>query len=265
METALFVGLCVVLVAMFYGIERKIMSYVDKVDSRVAAISLNLCNPKTRGAWGEEIAKNCLDKIGLKEGIDYHVQKTTEDGKRPDFSLVVTPDLFCNMDSKFPLTNYTGLCSAKTEEEKQRYKALFLKDVKDRVKEVASKGYIDLKSGTTDFAICFIPNEQIVEFITSEDPEFLDHCISHKVVICTPWTLYSIISLFKLVNKLAFLSKNASDIIKNINQFQKEWEAYKVAETATLKKVESAYAELDTLKGVRTRQLDKSFKKLGLS
>lgn len=234
--------------------------YVFKVNSKVDRISENLCNPKTRGAWGETTAKNCLDKIGLTEDIDYFCQKTTEDGKRPDFTIKVTDTIVCNMDSKFPLTNYLEYVDKQTEESKEQ----FFKDVKARLKEVASKGYIDPSNNTTDFAICFIPNEQLIEFITEHDSSIVEYAVAHKIVICTPWTLYSIISLFKQVNSTLKLLNDQSEIVKNILQFKKEWEAYKTSQLATFKKIESVYSEFDSLNGVRSRQLDKSFKKLGI-
>jgi len=256
----------------FYLAYRDIKSYLNKVTSRVDLISSNLANPKTRGAWGEEIARNCLDKIGLKEGIDYFEQKTTEEGKRPDFTFNVLPGLVCNMDSKFPLTNYLRFCESQEENRKrgggtiqmEGHKIAFLKDVKDRIKEVSSKGYIDPLNGTTDFAICFIPNEQLLEFITSEDATFLDFCIEKKVVLCSPWTLYSLISLFSVVRRTTQLSENSAEIVKQINNFKKQWNEFKGAAGAVHKKMESVYSELDNLDGVRTRQLDNSFKKLGI-
>lgn len=261
----------------FYLAYRDIKSYLNKVTSRVDLISSNLANPKTRGAWGEEIARNCLDKIGLKEGIDYFEQKTTEDGKRPDFTFNVLPGLVCNMDSKFPLTNFLRFCEAEEvnkrlgkvsrnsgQSEALAYKQAFLKDVKDRIKEVSSKGYIDPLNGTTDFAICFIPNEQLIEFITTEEVGFADFCIEKKVVLCSPWTLYSLISLFGVVRRTTQLSDNSVEIVKQINNFKKQWNEFKGAAGAVHKKMESVYSELDNLDGVRTRQLDNSFKKLGI-
>jgi len=50
----------------------------------------------------------------------------------------------------------------------------FLQDVKARVKEVTSKDYIDPEENTVDYALLFIPNEQIYVFINEMDRTIID-------------------------------------------------------------------------------------------
>ena len=57
------------------------------------------------------------------------------------------------MDVKFPLNHYENYVNAESESEKELKKA-FIKDVRNRIKEVSDRSYIDPKGGTVDY-VCF--------------------------------------------------------------------------------------------------------------
>lgn len=232
------------------------------VSKHVSDLSTHLANPKTRGMWGERIALDVIKLIGLQEGIHYSVQETNAEGKRPDFSFKLLPSAtICNMDSKFPLTNYLGFVQAKSALERADFQDRFLKDVKARIREVGRKSYIDPQAGTTDFAIVFIPNEQILNFVIENDPTFIDFCLSLKVVVCSPWSLYSTLSMLYQASEAFTLAKDEHKAVAEIRQFQKEWINLKEELTKLHKTLETTVSQSETVVGVRSRQMERALNK----
>ncbi len=230
---------------------RDIKIYLDKLNS-------NLCNPISRGALGEGIAEGIIRHIGLKEGVHYKKQDSGLDGRRPDFVFMLGK-LNLNMDSKFPLTNYLNYINVEDELLKKDYLGKFLKDVKNRIKEITGKEYISVSEGTTDFAIVFIPNEHLFGFILDHDAGLLDYCYKNKIVLCSPNNLYMILSiLYQLFGILDFDKfYNAKHL--EFEKFMKEWNNYSAEAEKLDKKVEDVVDIVGRLSGIRTKSLERSF------
>lgn len=250
------------LTVLIYKSLDKNHQHLLSVSKHISDLSTHLANPKTRGMWGERIALDVIKLIGLQEGIHYSVQETNAEGKRPDFTFHLLPSsTVCNMDSKFPLTNYLGFVQSTNPVEMADFKERFLKDVKARIREVGRKSYIDPQAGTTDFAIVFIPNEQILNFVIENDPTFIDFCLSLKVVVCSPWSLYSTLSMLYQASDAFALAKAEHKVVAEIRQFQKEWINLKDELSKLHKSLESTVSQSETVVGVRSRQLDRSLNK----
>lgn len=232
---------------------------IESISKDINSLASHLSNPKTRGMWGERIAEDIVKAVGMIEGVHYFVQKTNDEGKRPDFTFKLLPsETVCNMDSKFPLTNYIEYVNTGNKE----YLDKFLKDVRARVREASKKSYIDPQGGTVDFAIVFIPNEQVFNFIIEHDKEFMDYCLGLKIVVCSPWSLYGVLSMLFKASEAFVLSKEAYKTIAEIKQFSKEWENLKGALNETHKQLENALSASDHTCGTRSRQLDRALNKI---
>ena len=101
-----------------------------------------------------------------------------------------------HMDVKFPFDNYVRALEAVTDAERDAFEARFLADVKQRVREITTRSYIDADA-TVDHVLLFIPNEAIFAFVHEHDPGLLDHAISQKVVICSPSTLFAVLAVVR--------------------------------------------------------------------
>ena len=99
------------------------------------------------------------------------------------------------MDVKFPLTHYENYISAESNQEEESEKKAFLTDVRNHVNEVSKRGYIDPKGSTVDYVLLFIPNEGIYAFLNQEDHTLIDFSLEKKILLCSPVTLYAILSL----------------------------------------------------------------------
>ena len=79
--------------------------------------------------------------------------------------------------------------------ERKQFRDQFLRDVRDRVKELATRGYLDAHDVTVDCLLMFIPNEQVYGFVQEHDRAILDDALKRKIVVCSPLTLYAVLAV----------------------------------------------------------------------
>ena len=223
-----------------------------------------LSSSQARGQWGERMVKDILDFIGLVEGINYTRQKQISDGsERPDFTFYLPDEKSLNMDVKFPLAHYQKYIIAESESEKNTEKKAFLKDVRNRVKEVSKRSYINVEGGTVDYVLLFIPNESIYAFLNQEDHELIDFSLENKIMLCSPITLYAILSLVRQAVSNFSMEKKAGEMQKLVGLFKKQWEKYTDKIDAMGKTLLSLTNHYDELKGARLKALEKPMDKIG--
>ena len=66
------------------------------------------------------------------------------------------------------------------DSEQDKEKKAFLTDVRNHIKSIEKRTYIDPESGTVDYVLMFIPNESIYAFLNQEDRDIIDFSISAK-------------------------------------------------------------------------------------
>jgi len=221
-----------------------------------------LANTKARGQWGERMAEDVLRAAGLAEGINYKRQLTLEGGARPDFTFTLPKGLTLNMDVKFPFDNYLRYLEASDQPSREKACKDFLKDVRARVREVASREYIDPERGTVDYALLFIPNEQVYGFIHEQDPSILDEALSKRVILCSPVTLYAVLAVVRQAVENYALEETSREILSVYGTFRKQWETFLGGLELLGKRLQEAQKEYDALVTTRRRSLDKSLEKI---
>ncbi len=163
-----------------------------------------LASSKARGQWGERMAEDVLRLAGFMENVNYLKQKAIQGSRaRPDFTFLLPRNLKVNMDVKFPMDNYIRFLEAETELEKVKCRNDFLRDVKARIYEVATRDYINPEQNTVDYVLLFIPNEQIYAFIHEQDSTILDEGIKNRVVV---------LAARKINGKVSVLSQEGDNI-----------------------------------------------------
>jgi DNA recombination protein RmuC len=221
-----------------------------------------LSGSQARGQWGERMAEDVLRLAGMVEHINYSKQTQVEDGSRPDFTFNLPHDLCVNMDVKFPLANYLKLLEATDDLSREASKKDFLADVRNRVKEVVKRGYINPAGGTVDYVLVFIPNEQVYGFIHQNDPDLLDDAMQMKVILCSPLTLYAILAVIrKSVDNFHF-QKASSEILELLEDFRKQWGAYVDLAEKIGKRLHEVVEDYEKLTTTRTRQLERQMDKI---
>ncbi len=222
-----------------------------------------LASSKARGQWGERMAEDVLRLAGFAEGINYRKQKALETAKGiPDYTFLLPQNLKLNMDVKFPLDNYVRYLEEETDVQKQKLKQQFLKDVRNRIKEVTTREYINPTEKTVDYVLVFIPNEQIYAFINENDRTIMDDALKNKVVLCSPITLYAILAVIRQAVDNFSLQRTAADILALLGAFDKQWDKFKQSMEKMGKKIDEAKEEYLHLETTRKNQLDKPLRKI---
>jgi DNA recombination protein RmuC len=222
-----------------------------------------LASSKTRGQWGERMADDVLRMAGFVENINYRKQKALDsDRSRPDFTFMLPNDLVLNMDVKFPLDNYQRYVETESPTDRQTYRNNFIRDVKARIKEVTSRGYINPEEKTVDYVLLFIPNEQIYGFIQEQDSSVLDEALKSKVIVCSPLTLFAILAVIRQAVDNFALQQTSDEILSLFGGFKKQWEQFVRKMEQMGKKIADAQKEYERLTTTRRRALEKPLNRI---
>ena len=207
------------------------------------------------------MVEDILSFIGLVDGVNY--TKQTQEGKgRPDFTFYLPKDRHINMDVKFPLTHYENFLAADNENDQISEKKAFLSDVRNHVKEIAKRNYINPEAGTVDYVLMFIPNESIYSFLNQEDKDLIDFSLSKRILLCSPITLYAILSLIRQAVSNFSLEQRAGDMQAMVSTFKEQWEKFVEKLNALGKSIGTIQKHFDELSGTRARQLEKPMEKI---
>jgi DNA recombination protein RmuC len=234
-----------------------------KLKETTEHLSHALASSKKRGEWGERMAEDIMQLLGMAEGINYTRQKTLEGSSgRPDYTFLLPNHLKVNMDVKFPLDNYMHYLKAESDHDRKRFKEELLKNTRVMLRQVTGREYINPSDNTVDYVIIFIPNEQVYSFIHEADPAIMDEALKQKVILCSPFTLYAVLAVIRQAIENFKLERTASEILKLLAEFNKQWVAYKEKFKAMGDRLDAASKEYDTLITTRSNMLEKPLKKI---
>ena len=220
-----------------------------------------LSSSQARGQWGERMVEDILNLLGMLEGKNYDKQ-TTEGTDRPDFTFHLPKGKRLNMDVKFPITHYEQFLSAEDDSTRAAEKKQFLTDIRGHVKAVNGRSYIDPAGGTVDYVLLFIPNEGIYSFINQEDHELMDFALEKRIVLCSPLTLYAILSLIRQSVASFAVEQRAGDLQQLVQKFSEQWVKYNDKVVGMGKSLTTTQNHYDDLNGTRTRALESRWTKL---
>lgn len=222
-----------------------------------------LVSSKKRGEWGERMAEDIINLVGMVEGVNYLKQKTLEGSSgRPDYTFLMPNNLKINMDVKFPLDNYVHYLDSETDHDRKRYKDELLRNTRTMIKQVTTRDYINPSDHTVDYVLMFIPNEQVYSFINESDTTIMDEALKKKVVLCSPFTLYAVLAVIRQGIENFNLDQTTLEIQKLLGEFSKQWDNYKDKFRVMGDRLESAIKEYRALESTRTNMLERPLRKI---
>lgn len=222
-----------------------------------------LSNNQLRGRYGEEVAENLLKTVGFVKGQNY-ILNTAQDttSTRPDVTILLPDKTKINIDAKFPLQALIKFQETEEATEQQRHLRQFATDVKEKVKQVTSRDYINPEEGTVDFVILFVPNEMIFSFIYDQLHEVWSEALQKKVVLAGPFSFTAIIRMIYQSYRNFNYQENMHTIIKLVKSFEQEWEKYTDAVDTLGKRLESVNSQYRQVSVTRTNQLGRIIDKI---
>ncbi|MBI2368749.1 MAG: DNA recombination protein RmuC, partial [Deltaproteobacteria bacterium] len=125
----------------------------------------------------------------------YRLQHRFTSGAQVD-ALVMLKEGWVAVDAKFPLENFRRLLDADGDERRRDARRALLRDVKSHVDDIARK-YIQPQEGTLEFAVMYIPAENVYYEIMlrdgtpGEDPPLLTYALEKRVFPVSPTSFYA--------------------------------------------------------------------------
>lgn len=215
-----------------------------------------LASPQARGQWGERMAEDVLRSAGMRENINYRRQAMIDGGTTPDFTFLLPHDQLLHMDVKFPVTNYLRHLEARSDAEAVVFRDRFLRDVRERVKELHGRGYAAGDS-TVGYLLLFIPNESVYGFIHEHDTALLDDALSQQVVLCSPTTLFAVLGVIRRAMDTFAFERASEEILRCLAGFGAQWRAFSEQIDKVDRHLDTLGRSIGELSGVRRRQLER--------
>jgi DNA recombination protein RmuC len=213
-----------------------------------------LANNRLRGEWGEQVAEDLLMAAGFVEKLNYLKQSTTTEG-RPDFTILLPDGYKLNVDAKFPFDDLISYQDATTETEKKRALASFSTSIKNKIKGITSKDYIDPENQTLDFVVMFIPNEMIFSFVYEMLPDINQFASERKVVLAGPFGFTAVLRMILQAHKNFHHEKSLVQILGLISKFQEEYTKFGDSMERLGRQIDVAQKTFMEVEGTRNRQL----------
>ena len=201
------------------GFLQKELGKMGEIGSKIENLDKILRAPKGRGSMGEANLEEILRSVfppNLWEK-QYHL------GQSLVVDIVVkTSNGMIPIDAKFPLPAFERLISAKDENDFKTAQKEFQKDCKQRIDEVAK--YIRPEKGTLNFALLFLPNENIYYEASIRNNVLSEYAKTKKVLLTGPNTmLYVLQMLFQAYQSQEF-AKEAQQALAELSGIKKQAE-----------------------------------------
>ena len=240
------------------------------VGKDIAQLQEILRAPKLRGNLSELFLDDLLAQILPPD--HYETQHAFRFGETVDAVIKLKAGMV-PVDAKFPLEHFRTLVAAPTEDERKEAKKAFVKDVKIHIDAIAKK-YIRTDEGTFDFALMYIPAENVYyETIIKDtdlggDMALFNYALARRVIPVSPNSFYAYLQTILLGLKGMRVEESAREMLNSLAGLQKEFERFDEAFRLigqhldnSVKKYADAEKRLDKI-GTKFEQFDSSIKGL---
>ncbi len=212
-----------------------------------------LKSPKLRGGLGEQFLYEILENFLPKDL--YKTQYMVKDDNACD-AVVFTDRGIIPIDSKFPIENFKAMITAETQAERDRFKKVFVSDVKKRIEEISSK-YILPEEKTTDQAIMYVPSENVYYELVVNTPEIEEYSKAKNIILASPNTLTYFLKVLLVAYQQHELQKHADKILKSLAGIKVDAQKFNEELDVLGRHISNTYKSMDGVKNKFTRLFGK--------
>ena len=196
-----------------------------EVGKTISSLEDLLRPPKLRGGMGELLLGELLSQV--LPG-NYELQYHFKSGATVD-AVIRLGDAMVPVDSKFPLEAFRRLGEAEDEAAAKQERKGFIKSVKARIDEIATK-YILPDEGTYDFALMYIPAENVYYEAILKDEEsagLLPYALEKRVIPVSPNSFYAYLQVIIRGLKGMRIEERAGQILDYLSRLQGDEERFR--------------------------------------
>ena len=223
-----------------------------------------LSGVKTRGILGEIQLGAILEQILPPEQYETNVVTKRGSGNPVEYAIKLPGDddgvVYLPIDAKFPADVYSALLDAYDTADPQAIEAAqkaLSRTIRTFAKSIRDK-YID-PPHTTDFGIMFLPFEGLyAEVVRNNLVETLQR--DYHINIAGPTTMAALLNSLQMGFRTLAIQKHSSEVWNVLGAVKTEFNKFGDVLAATQKQLENANARLETLVGVRTRQIQRKLR-----
>ncbi|MCL2266414.1 MAG: DNA recombination protein RmuC [Treponema sp.] len=200
----------------------KTVQNMEDIGKNISNLQDILQAPKLRGNLGEFFLADILKQLFPE--ANYELKHNFNNGTQVDAVIKLGGNMV-PVDAKFPLESFQRLIKADNDEDKKTFKKEFVTSVKRRIDEIASK-YINPAEGTYDFAIMYIPAENVFyetiisDSFTNREYELLSYAQEKRVIPVSPNSFYAYLMAIVYGLKGLNIEKKAKTILGDLTQVQ---------------------------------------------
>lgn len=202
--------------SVIHNVQRELGS-MQEIGRSIKDFQQFLSSPKMRGNIGEQVLYDALAKSFSKD--HYETQFKFREGQTVD-AIVRTNDGIIPIDSKFPMEYFRKYTEAQNDDDRTAHLREFTKSVKKHIDDVAKK-YILPHEGTVDFAVMYIPSENIYYEIIMENDELMHYAQDRKVLLVSPNGFFHFLRVLMMGlerNKLQEEAQRIWELLKGVQQ-----------------------------------------------
>jgi len=243
------------------------LAQLDEANKRILEVGRSIASlqeilraPKIRGGFGEFLLGDLLGQIMPAEY--FTLQYSFRSGERVDAVIRLSQGLV-PVDAKFPLENFQKALSASEEGIRKNFLKLFAADVKKHIDALAKK-YILPQEGTCDFALMYIPAENVYyeAFIKDEalgeGKSLREYAFEKHVIPVSPNSFYAYLHTILLGLRGLKVEERAREIMKELSGLNNQLAKFQEEFRKLGKHIEQAQGSFETAQ----KHLDKFSDKL---
>ena len=208
---------------------RQATQEIKELGQSVSKLEEMLKAPKLRGGLGELLLEDLLRQV-LPSG-SFTIQYRFKKGQTVDAVIHTASGNIVPIDSKFPLENFEKLVKATSDQEKRTATLAFRRDVRKHIDAIAEK-YILPDEGTFDFALMYIPAENIYYETIIKDESIADddglysYAVQKHVVPVSPNSFYAYLRVIELGFKGLQIEARAKEIFQYLARLNGELQKF---------------------------------------